>query len=294
MVLIGEGGTAKVYEATNWKTRSKSIVKIISSKISQTPRKVDTIKRGLAASMAACRIPKSYNIEVACYESMFQTPKGELGIVMNFIDGVSFETIIDRNIKTHGVLPIDVSVYMCKELFRTVAVLHRFNIAHRDVNCRNVLWDLTKRRIALIDFDTSCLDVECQIYCSPRYKCTPETATFQLTGKLPLIDGQPASSIQMAKMSDVWMTSLACFELITNSPSNVTITGDDKTEHRRIDIIGCISAMKGDMTYSYAGKDWMEKQLVDILNQGLLLDVNKRLSAEEILKQLDVLVDKLP
>src|SRR5712664_2138841 len=89
---------------------------------------------------------------------------GELFLAMDFVEGRDLRAVLNRCAKKQVAFPIDVAVYIVKELCRGLAYAHAFpdlHLVHRDISPPNVLLSYTGG-VKLTDFGlaSSTLKVE--------------------------------------------------------------------------------------------------------------------------------------
>jgi serine/threonine protein kinase len=127
--LVGEGAMGRVYEGHH-----TGIGKRVAIKIAQKGerRKSELAKRFQREASAPAQIGHP---NVADVTDCGTTEAGEFFFVMEFIDGVSLETVIKRD----GQLGIERALAIATQICRALEAAHRAGIIHRDLKPSNVM-----------------------------------------------------------------------------------------------------------------------------------------------------------
>jgi serine/threonine-protein kinase len=125
---IGEGGMGTVYEGENSRIGRRVAIKVLHAQVAAMPEFVERFER---EARAAARIGSPHVCDVL---DLGDLPNGDRYIVMEYLDGVSFEDrITDRGKLTPAQLaPI------AFELLEGLGTMHNARVIHRDLKPANV------------------------------------------------------------------------------------------------------------------------------------------------------------
>jgi serine/threonine protein kinase/TolA-binding protein len=131
---------------------------------------------------------------------------GELFLAMDFVEGRDLRAVWNRCAKKQVAFPIDVAVYIAKELCRGLAYAHSFpdlDLVHRDISPPNVLVSYTGE-VKLTDFGlaSSTLKIE-------------KTAPGIIYGKVAYMSPEQARGEKLDGRSDMYATAIVLWELLT-------------------------------------------------------------------------------
>jgi serine/threonine protein kinase len=127
--LVGEGAMGRVYEGHHTGIGKRVAIKI-AHKVER--RKTELAKRFQREALAPGQIGHP---NVADVTDCGTTEAGEFFFVMEFIDGVSLETVIRRD----GQLGIERALAIGTQICRALEAAHRAGIIHRDLKPSNVM-----------------------------------------------------------------------------------------------------------------------------------------------------------
>jgi len=132
--------------------------------------------------------------------------QGELFLAMDFVEGRDLRAVWNRCAKKQVAFPIDVAVYIIKELCRGLAYAHSFpdlHLVHRDISPPNVLVSYTGE-VKLTDFGlaSSTLKVE-------------KTAPGIIYGKVAYMSPEQARGEKLDGRSDMYAAAIVLWELLT-------------------------------------------------------------------------------
>ncbi len=146
LVMIGAGGFGSVYRA-----RQKSLGRTVAIK-SLCPHRAQSrneiIRFGREAQAMATL---SHDNIISIYD--YAHFSGSYYIVMEFIDGVSFDTALRENI------PLESSVLVMERVCCALSYAHKHNIIHRDIKPANIFLSKSAQ-IKLADFGLALLQKE--------------------------------------------------------------------------------------------------------------------------------------
>lgn len=131
---------------------------------------------------------------------------GELFLAMDFVEGRDLRAVWNRCAKKQVAFPIDVAVYIVKELCRGLAYAHSFpdlNLVHRDISPPNVLVSYTGE-VKLTDFGLASSTLKLE-----------KTAPGIIYGKVAYMSPEQARGEKLDGRSDMYATGIVLWELLT-------------------------------------------------------------------------------
>ncbi len=126
--LIGEGGMGTVYEGLNTRIGRRVAIKVLHAAVAAQPEFVARFER---EARAAARIGSPHVCHV--YD-LGDLPNGDRYLVMEYLDGVSFE----QRITSRGRLTPAQLAPIAFELLDGLATMHEARVIHRDLKPANV------------------------------------------------------------------------------------------------------------------------------------------------------------
>jgi len=143
--FLSQGGMGGVYRATHVMLNKDVAVKLINPELVTSPEIVRRFQREARAATAL-----SHPNIVAVYD-LGQTAEGTLYIAMEYVDGPSLRSLIERG----GPLSLARTLTIARQLTSALSLAHRRGIIHRDLKPHNVMLARTEdgHQIAkLVDF----------------------------------------------------------------------------------------------------------------------------------------------
>ena len=131
---------------------------------------------------------------------------GELFLAMDFVEGRDLRAVWNRCAKKQVAFPIDVAVYIVKELCRGLAYAHSFpdlNLVHRDVSPPNVLVSYTGE-VKLTDFGLASSTLKLE-----------KTAPGIIYGKVAYMSPEQARGEKLDGRTDMYAAGIVLWELLT-------------------------------------------------------------------------------
>ncbi|HMG24906.1 MAG TPA: protein kinase, partial [Kofleriaceae bacterium] len=131
---------------------------------------------------------------------------GELFLAMDFVEGRDLRAVWNRCAKKQVAFPIDVAVYIVKELCRGLAYAHSFpdlNLVHRDISPPNVLVSYTGE-VKLTDFGLASSTLKLE-----------KTAPGIIYGKVAYMSPEQARGEKLDGRSDMYAAAIVLWELLT-------------------------------------------------------------------------------
>lgn len=193
--LLGEGGMALVYRATDLNLRRPVAIKILREQYAADPEVVERFERE-ARSAAALSHP---NI-VGVYDRGFED--GMHYIVMEYVEGETLKEIIRRQ----GPLPVDRIIHLGVQLADALEHAHRHGVVHRDVKPQNILVT-ADGRARIMDFGIAVAAGESQL-----------TRAGMALGTADYISPEQARGDPAGPPSDVYSAGLVLYEMATGRP----------------------------------------------------------------------------
>lgn len=126
---LGEGGMGRVYLAEHVKMGRKSALKVLHPGM---VKDLDAITRFNREAANASRITHP---NVAAVYDFGETPDGLIYLAMEFVDGESLATVIERD----GPLPPKRAAEIVRQTGEALAVAHEVGLVHRDLKPDNIL-----------------------------------------------------------------------------------------------------------------------------------------------------------
>lgn len=134
-LLLGSGGMAEVWSATNTFTEREVAIKFLSHRVAKTP---EATTRFLKEAKVSARIDHPNIIDVI---DVGQSDEGQLFIVMELLTGESLETALKR--ETPPMSLHELAIVMI-DVGEALAAAHEAGIVHRDLKPTNVFLHVPK------------------------------------------------------------------------------------------------------------------------------------------------------
>ncbi len=147
--LLGAGGMASVWSATNMFTERQVAIKFMLPAVARTQ---EAARRFLMEAKVSARIDHPNVIEVM---DVGQTEDGTLFLVMELLTGVSLETAMKRQQPT---MSLHEFTFVMTQVARALAAAHKKGIIHRDLKPTNIFLHKSRDGVAvpkLLDFGVS-------------------------------------------------------------------------------------------------------------------------------------------
>jgi serine/threonine-protein kinase len=126
---VGEGGMSFVYLATDVATNHRYAIKVLSSALSQDDTAMARLKREASLGM------RLEHPNICHIIRLGETEEGLVYVVMPFVEG---EILSDRNQRL-GVLPVDMTVALVRDIAEGLHFAHQLRIVHRDLKPENIM-----------------------------------------------------------------------------------------------------------------------------------------------------------
>ena len=138
--VIGEGGMGVVYRAQHVVIEKPVAVKVLYDRFA---RQKDMVEQFIVEAKAASRIRHPNIIDVTDFGT---TPEGLVFLVMEYLDGESLETRLER-VKR---LPAFEAINLVRQVARGLAAAHALGIVHRDLKPANIFLCLREGRRRIV------------------------------------------------------------------------------------------------------------------------------------------------
>lgn len=188
--IVGIGGMAVVFRATDTVTRRTVAIKMLKEDVA---RDEAAVKRFINESKAVAML--SHPNIVSIYDV---SVGGEFKyIVMEYIEGITLKSYISKR----GTLPLEETLSYCEQLLRALIHAHSRGIVHRDIKPQNIML-LKNGVIKVADFGIAKL---------------PNTDTVSMTeqaiGTVYYISPEQASGLPIDARSDIYSTGVLLYEM---------------------------------------------------------------------------------
>ncbi len=190
--LVGEGGMANVYRATDVLDNRMVAVKILKTEYSES----EEFQRRFRNESKAIAVMSHPNI-VKVYDMGFS--ERVQYIVMEFIDGITLKDYID----SERVLNWKDAVHFVVQILRALQHAHNRGIVHRDIKPQNIML-LTDGTIKVMDFGIAKFARE-----------ESRTATDQAIGTVHYISPEQARGDVTDAKSDIYSVGVMFYEMLT-------------------------------------------------------------------------------
>jgi serine/threonine-protein kinase len=147
--LLGTGGMAEVWSATNTFTERQIAIKFMNPQVAKTP---DSAARFLKEAKVSARVNHPNVIEIL---DVGQTEDGQLFLVMELLTGISLEVALRRQ---NPPMTLYEFALVMAEVAGALAAAHKSGIVHRDLKPTNIVLHKVREGVAvpkLLDFGVS-------------------------------------------------------------------------------------------------------------------------------------------
>ncbi len=189
----------------------------------------------------------------------------KLFIVMEFLEG---RTLAEK-IETEGMIPLQDSLHIMRQITAALTFIHRANIIHRDLKPENIMItekDGDKDVVKLLDFGLSKMKFQSWI-----------TMTGMLVGTASYMAPEQITELESSSASDIFNLGLIFYEMLTG---RVAFSGDSLTQIER-QILYATPAAPGVLRPGIPG------ELSDLIMQMLSKNPDQRPSVETVLTRLN-------
>ena len=198
---VGDGGTGVVYRAKQLSVDRIIAVKVLGAHVSTDPQ---WMKRFQNEARAASRLEHPNTVRILDFG---QTREGLLFIAMEFLNGRSLRTEIERAGRVQAGRTMQVIAQVCSSL----AEAHSQSIIHRDIKPDNVmLVDLKGGgdMVKVLDFSVAKLD-------TPDAQLTRAGVVF---GTPQYMSPEQGRGIPLSPQSDLYAVGIVAYEMLMGHP----------------------------------------------------------------------------
>jgi len=173
--LIGTGGTGRVYRGRHAVLGRDCAIKVLYGEFAGEPKFVERFRRE-AKAMCEIRHPNIVGVE-----DFGRTPEGLLFLVMEFVQGETLESLLDRQ----GHLSPEWAAAVLRDVLQGLDAAHRRGFVHRDVKPQNIL--VREDGVAkLLDFGTVSIPTTERLTSVGHIVGTPAYMAPEQTGDDPI------------------------------------------------------------------------------------------------------------
>lgn len=244
---IGQGASGGVYIAQTVAGPSGNIVAIKQMNLEQQPKKELIINEILV-------MKSSRHDNIVNYIDSFLI-KGELWVVMEYMEGGSLTEIVTHSVMTEGQIGA-----VCRETLKGLQFLHSKGVIHRDIKSDNILLDIDGN-IKMTDFG----------FCAQINELNLKRTT--MVGTPYWMAPEVVSRKEYGPKVDVWSLGIMVIEMIEGEPPYL-----NETPLRALYLI----ATNG--TPKLKEPDVLSYDIRKFLNWCLQVDFNKRGTADQLLQ----------
>ena len=256
---IGQGSFGSVFLVEKEKTKKNYALKVINKDfLSRTERTEEALIERLILSK--CKHPSIVRLSLS-----FQT-KHKLFFVMEYCQNKD----LDELLRKFGTFEPDLALQIICELVNVLDYLHNtMEISHNDLKPSNILLD-SNFHIKLIDFSTA--KVKDKIFDKSKgdFIISDESVSKDIIGTAEFISPEMVNQkITDYRTNDVWALGIIIYMLFNGeSPFK------DKNDFMTLDRVK-------ECKFEYIKKD-VPEDVVDLINNILIEDTNKRLNIKQI------------
>lgn len=192
---------------------------------------------------------------VKLYEAI-DTPK-HVYLVMEYVQGESLHAHLKAQPQRR--FSEDKAKGIIKQLLTTLSYLHERNVTHRDIKLENIIIDVPKNKIKLIDFGFCCCtspDIPLKVFCgTPSYMSPEIVLKREYTGP----------------PTDIWGTGVLFFAMLCGQ---FPFRGaNDRELYRKIS--------RGEFKYP----DHVSKDAIAFINKMLVINPSLRSTSQTLLQE---------
>ena len=250
---LGKGAYAKVKLAINKITKEKFAIKIYEKEKLNSNSKKSCVFKEIQI------LRKLNHKNIAKLIEVISTEK-QILIVQELIEGISLREYYNNEIRNQKGISIHKESIFKKifyQIFSAMDYIHKKNIAHRDIKLENILLK-SNYEIKIIDFGFGMLNPEKKLQ---KFFCgTPNYMPPEIAEKKPYV----------GQLADMWSLGILVYKIFC---ADFPFKGKDEKELYK-------SIKSGKFSYAKYTPEYAKK----IIGSLIVLDPNKRISCEDVLK----------
>lgn len=211
---LGAGGMGTVYRVTHLQTNCVAALKVLHPDRAQDPVSQRLFEQELR--MSSIIGPNPHLVYV--YDAGFDSQRNVRYLVMNFIDGVTFDEYLEQ----WGPFPPELVIILGLQCARAMKQVHMAGVVHRDLKPGNIFLTFTdegKPHAMISDFGIAkVIHGSTNAFLTPV--CTPTYAPPELLlANVPTTEGSPHQTIPPAvsAATDIYSFGLILYEMLTGS-----------------------------------------------------------------------------
>lgn len=193
--VLGSGGMGVVYKAFDYQLQRKVAIKFLNLDLSRDHHFRERFKRE-AIHQAHLSHPN-----IAAVHRLVEY-HDKTGIVIEYIRGSSLSNIIKRN----GLLTLNDSVYILKQVLAGVGYAHAKGVIHRDVKPSNIMLN-NEGQIKILDFGLS-KNIETSTY----------TRSPGIMGTYSYMSPEQIMGTSISHQSDIYSIGCTFYEMLAGFP----------------------------------------------------------------------------
>ncbi|ONI29300.1 hypothetical protein PRUPE_1G191900 [Prunus persica] len=192
--VLGHGDSGTVYKVNHKRTSNTYALKLVHAH-SNDP----TVRRQLFREMEILRRTNSPHV-VRCH-AIFEKPSGDIGILMEYMDSGTLETLL----KAQGTFSEPNLAHVARQVLNGLNYLHTNKIIHRDIKPANVLVN-SNMEVKIADFGVS------KILCRTSDACNSYVGTCAYMSP-ERFDPDTYGGNYNGYAGDIWSLGLTLMEL---------------------------------------------------------------------------------
>ncbi len=195
---LGRGGMGVIYKARETNLARYVALKFLPAEFSQDPDRLDRLLR-------EARTASALNHPHICTVHALGEHDGRPFIVMEFIEGVTLQTMLARRIE------VDVAVRLIRQAAQALAAAHAAGVVHRDVKPENIMVR-DDGYVKVLDFGLA-RRLPTLAHPSPKEGSTTEPGA--ILGTVAYMSPEQARGMTAESASDVFSLGIVLYQLVT-------------------------------------------------------------------------------
>ena len=201
--VLGKGGVAIVYRATDLRLNRTIAVKVLARSVMDSPDASRRFER------EARMLAKLAHPRIVTIHDFGKTRRGCAFLVMEYLEGVT----LGRRLRKRGPYRPEVAAVLCEQILDGLGAAHRTGVIHRDLKPDNVLIAEDKesegRSVKLLDFGLA------KFHPASGVENTNLTLPGFVIGTLAYMAPEQLSGAEADERSDLFAVGVMVFEALT-------------------------------------------------------------------------------